>query len=348
MTDIIEFLEKAEPKFKNAPSEIVFEKEQSFALQVLRRNQTLNNTALKNPLSLLEAMSNIASIGLSLNPAKKQAYLVPRDGMVCFDPSYMGLCDLATGSGAIKFVQAKEVCENDEYENRGIDKKPKHKYKAFKDRGPVEGFYCVAKTAEGDYLTTEMQKSEIEDIKNRSPMGKKDSGPWATDYNEMGKKTVVKRASKLWPKTESLERLQLAIDASNQNDGFEPLVTSPELSSYSDDQKIFFDQLITESNAIGMFIFKQTIPEGVYISLYNSFDKDITKYKKLIDELEKQGYAKLQECKEAIEEGAQNEDIGAVGEIVAFLEGEAIDWLNENVSDEARKMIAEYSARENA
>jgi recombination protein RecT len=33
----------------------------------------------------------VAAIGITLNPASKLAYLVPRDGMVCLDISYMGL-----------------------------------------------------------------------------------------------------------------------------------------------------------------------------------------------------------------------------------------------------------------
>jgi recombination protein RecT len=220
-----EFLEKVENKFESAPMGIVFEREKGFALQAFRANDFLMKVALENPVSLLAAMTNVASIGLSLNPAKKQAYLVPRKGVVCLDPSYMGLCDLATQSGAIEFVQAKIVRAEDTYENQGVDKEPLHKYQAFsKERGEIVGVYCTAKTSKGDYLTTEMSIEKVNEIRDRSDYyKKKQAGPWVTDYEEMAKKTVIRNAFKTWPKTETLDRLAMAIDLSNQNEGFEQL-----------------------------------------------------------------------------------------------------------------------------
>jgi recombination protein RecT len=65
----------------------------------------------------------------------------------------------------------------------------------------------VVKTADGDYLTTCMSRDEIDGIMNRSQSVKSGkSSPWKTDYNEMAKKTVVKRAYKYWPKTERLDK----------------------------------------------------------------------------------------------------------------------------------------------
>lgn len=60
----------------------------------------------------------------------------------------------------------------------------------------------VAKLPNGDYLTDVMSKDELDSIKARSASAKKGSGPWITDEGEMQKKTVVKRASKYWPKTQ--------------------------------------------------------------------------------------------------------------------------------------------------
>ena len=42
-----------------------------------------------------------------------------------------------------------------------------------------------------------MTMDEVRAIKDRSPAGK--SGPWVTDFNEMGKKTVMRRHSKRLP-----------------------------------------------------------------------------------------------------------------------------------------------------
>lgn len=191
---------------------IVFEREAEFAIQLLQGGEFLLKTAMNNRKSLFNAISNIAAIGISLNPAKKQAYLVPRDGKVCLDISYMGLLDLAVESGAIRWGQAKLVHQNDEFALVGIDKEPVHKYSPFDTgRGEVVGAYCVVKVGATDYLTEAMSLDEIHGVRERSTAWKawlkdKKKCPWVTDPGEMAKKTVVKRAYKYWPRTDRLDR----------------------------------------------------------------------------------------------------------------------------------------------
>ena len=65
----------------------------------------------------------------------------------------------------------------------------------------------LSKTPDGDYLTDCMSKDEIDAIMNRSQSVKSNkSSPWKSDYGEMAKKTVVKRAYKYWPKTDRLDK----------------------------------------------------------------------------------------------------------------------------------------------
>jgi recombination protein RecT len=196
---------------------ISFEREAGFAVQILQNNSYLLGVAEKDRASMIAAVTNVSAIGISLNPAKKQAYLVPRGGKVCLDISYMGLLDLAIASGSIQWGQAEVVCEEDTFTLRGFDKAPLHDFAPFsKTRGAVVGVYVVVKTASGDYLTDTMTIAEVLAIKARSETGKKDTGPWKTDFNEMAKKTVIKRAYKTWPKT---ERLDTAIHHLNTEGG---------------------------------------------------------------------------------------------------------------------------------
>lgn len=342
---VIDYIDKAAPKFEHAPMGMLFEQEKGYAVQLFAANDYLEKVARSAPMSLYAAMTNVASIGLSLNPAKKQAYLVPRGGKICLDPSYMGMCDLAIQSGTLEFVQAKVVYENDSYTNNGVDEKPSHSFNAFRDRGPVVGYYCVAKTIKGDYLTTEMSKAETDEIMNRSESGKKNKGPWMTDYNEMAKKTVIRQAFKLWPKTEKLDRMAKAIDLSNQNEQFEPLVSSPELHDYTDEQKKYFNQLIENSDAIGMCCFMTQLDDGVQASLYNSFEKgSIGKFKALVSKLTTDGHSKLVDIQLAIEEAAERGDDLAVKELIEDMSQEAIDHLSANVADDVRMYIQECSA----
>ncbi|MDU4001399.1 recombinase RecT [Pluralibacter gergoviae] len=215
MSNIVEFVQQQEPLFCGALTDqsVTWAKESQFAIQCFQRNDALAKAALGNPVSAQNAIINVAAIGITLNPASKLAYLVPRDGMICLDISYMGLLHLAQSTGAIKWGQCKLVHENDTYESNGLDSAPTHKYNAFGDRGSVVGGYCTVKTADGDYLTEEMSLSDIEAVKATS---KAQNGPWKKFWSEMARKTIVKRASKYWPKS---QRLDNAIHLLNEDEG---------------------------------------------------------------------------------------------------------------------------------
>jgi len=196
-----------------ADRSINFEREAGFAIQAISKSDYSLGIAAKNPQSVRDAVTNIAAIGISLNPAKKQAYLVPRKNAICLDISYMGLIDLAIQSGSIRWAQAELVYSGDQFARDGMDKMPLHKFDPFdSDRGELRGVYVVVKTADGEYLTETMAISEVYSIRDRSEGWKsyvKDKSkvcPWVTDPGEMIKKTVVKRAYKYWPKTDRLEK----------------------------------------------------------------------------------------------------------------------------------------------
>lgn len=201
---------------------INFEKEAGFAIQVLQSNDYALGIATKNRQSVVNAVTNVAAIGISLNPAKKQAYLVPRDGRICLDISYMGLMDLAIATGSIRWGQARVVHEHDHFELVAMDREPVHRFNPFsKQRGEIVGVYVVVKTADGDYLTDTMSADDVNAIRDRSSAwkawkSKQKSCPWVTDWAEMAKKTVVKRASKYWPKN---DRLSEAIHHLNTEGG---------------------------------------------------------------------------------------------------------------------------------
>lgn len=186
-----------------------FEAEAGFAIQALQANDYLATVAMGNRQSLVNAVTNTAAIGVSLNPAKKQAYLVPRDKKVCLDISYIGLMDLATATGSILWGQAFIVREKDAFQLVGLDEKPIHTFNPFAKaevRGPIVGVYVVIKTHHGDYLTHTMTIDQVYAIRSRSSAWKGGKTcPWHTDEEEMIRKTCVKQAYKYWPKNARLE-----------------------------------------------------------------------------------------------------------------------------------------------
>ena len=221
--DVVGFVGSQVGLFTQALSDqsITWQKEQQFAIQAFQKNDYLAKVAMANPSSAQNAIINVAAIGITLNPAAKLAYLVPRDGGVHLDISYMGLLHLAQVSGAIQWGQCKLVYASDTYESNGLDSAPTHKYNAFGDRGAVVGGYCTVKTAQGDYLTEEMSLAEIKQVETSS---KAKNGPWKNWWDEMARKTIVKRASKYWPR---VERLDMAVHHLN-TDGGEGFADEPE------------------------------------------------------------------------------------------------------------------------
>lgn len=197
----------------NTDKGIVFAREAEFAIQIITNSSYCLSIAKKNQQSVRDAVTNIAAMGVSLNPARKQGYLVPRKGGIQLVISYMGLLDIAIQSGAILWGQAEIVYANDTFEMNGYDQPPTHKRNPFsKERGEMIGVYTVVKTRDGDYLTFPMTATEVWDIRERSDAwqgylkDKSKTCPWVTDEGEMVKKTVIKRAYKTWPKTERLDK----------------------------------------------------------------------------------------------------------------------------------------------
>lgn len=219
-----EFIETARVSFEDLArihGAVNFQAEASFAIEAMKNGKSgeyLAEVALKDPDSLKRAIVNVASVGLSLSPVHKLAYLIVRNKKVMLDISYRGLQKLAQDSGAVTWVQADIVCENDTFRLGAIGEKPTHEFSPFGDRGKIIGAYCVAKTYGGDFLTTVMNESDLESVRSRSEAWKANSGPWISDTTEMIKKTVIRRASKSWPMASTRQHLDAAIDVTDQSD----------------------------------------------------------------------------------------------------------------------------------
>ena len=137
-----------------------------------------------------------------LEPDGRRAHLIPfrnnRRGVTeCqLILDYKGLVELALRSGLISKIHADVVCENDEFEyDRG--EVVRHRIDFRKPRGEMYAAYCIIRFRDGAEKSEVMTKEEIDAVRARSMAGR--NGPWVTDYNEMAKKTVFRRASKWLP-----------------------------------------------------------------------------------------------------------------------------------------------------
>lgn len=345
-TNVYEIVERQESQFASVLSTeaISWNKESQFAMQLLQANDFLNKTAWNNQSSLKNAIINIASIGISLNPALKHAYLVPRGGAVCLDISFMGILSIAQKSGSIVWGQAKLVYANDKYVNTGVDTAPTHKQQTFGDKGVIVGVYCTVKLPSGDYLTEEMDMATIDKIKNAS---KAKDGPWKTWPEEMMRKAVVKRGSKYWPDT---ERLSATTDMLNKQEGNEEAIqpTSPNTGEFTSGQKEYLDQLIEKGDALEMYVFSSSFDltdasgagANVWISLMHSFEKGQKgKYQDIVKALKRSGEDIFNEYLTSIESKLGVDDI-AVAEIVEGMTTDTLKLIESKLNPE---MIMEFN-----
>ena len=158
-----------------------------------------------DPVSLLGAVIQSAQLGLEPDGVLGHAYLVPFGGKAQLIPGYRGLVDLARRSGQLASIQAHAVHQSDVFEfEYGLVQKLRHVPSRDEDPGPMIGVYAVAHLKDGGVQVEVMWKRQVDAIRGRSRAGR--SGPWVTDYEEMAKKTVLRRLCKLLPASPELAR----------------------------------------------------------------------------------------------------------------------------------------------
>ena len=155
--------------------------------------------------SLFKSAMVAANLGLMVDPVLGHAYLIPYGSTVQCIPGYKGLIHLARQSGEIASLYAHEVYENDVFDMElGTNKHLTHKPLLKGERGALMGVYAAWSYTKAvdqagklamdfEYMTID----DIEHIRERSKSGT--SGPWKTDYVQMARKTVIRRASKYLP-----------------------------------------------------------------------------------------------------------------------------------------------------
>lgn len=141
--------------------------------------------------SFFKCLMDLSAMGLE--PDGRRAHLIPYGKECTLVVDYKGFAELAMRSGLVGSIHADKVCENDEFKvDRG--KVIKHAIDYRQPRGSAYAYYALITFKDGSEKTEVMTKDEVEAIRKRSRAA--NSGPWVTDFDEMAKKTVFKRASK--------------------------------------------------------------------------------------------------------------------------------------------------------
>lgn len=173
------------------PKHLTAERFSRIAITALTRTPKLQDCT---PESLMKCLLDLSAMGLE--PDGRRAHLIPYGKECTLVVDYKGLVELVMRSGSVSSIHADKVCDGDEFEwDRGEVKK--HKIDFRSKRGESYAFYIIVKFKDGTEKHEVMTRDEVESIRKRSRAG--NSGPWVTDFDEMAKKTVFRRASKWLP-----------------------------------------------------------------------------------------------------------------------------------------------------
>lgn len=196
------YIKSMEGEIKKAlPSVITPERFTRMVLSAISTNPKLGACT---PSSFLGAMMSAAQLGLEPNTPLGQAYILPFQNKgtleAQFQLGYKGLIDLAYRSGEVEIVQAQIVYENDTFEcEYGLEPKLTH-IPADTDRGNPIKVYAMFKTKSGGYGFEVMSMDDVRThAKKYSKAYSSSYSPWATNFEEMAKKTVLKKCLKYAP-----------------------------------------------------------------------------------------------------------------------------------------------------
>ena len=225
------YIKSMEGEIKKAlPSVITPERFTRMVLSAISVNPKL---ASCTPKSFLGAMMSAAQLGLEPNTPLGQAYLIPYNNKgtleVQFQIGYKGLLDLAYRSGEVDIIQAHIVYENDTFEcEYGLNPTLKHIPADSKKGEPVK-VYAVFRTKTGGFGFEVMSMDEIREhaAKYSQTYGSKYS-PWTNTFEEMAKKTVLKKVLKYAPMKSEFAR-GVAQDGTIKTELTEDMYESPNL-----------------------------------------------------------------------------------------------------------------------
>jgi len=212
------------------------------------RTAILKNPDLESadPASVVSAALQCAGFGL-LPDGREAAFVTFYDkkkqrNVAQFMPMVSGLRKKAAEHG----VQIAAYCvyQNDRFEHElGLHPRIEHvPVRLGKERGQMIGCYAVATDRDGLKYVDVMSKAEVDAIRARSRTS--DKGPWVTDYDEMAKKTVVRRVFKQVPLLQLREPGLFVEEPGFELTGDGPLDELPTV-----DVSVFEGELVDEGSA---------------------------------------------------------------------------------------------------
>jgi recombination protein RecT len=188
------------------PPQMPPEKFQRVAVTAVNKNPDLLNCTRG---SLYQSFMLAAQDGL-LPDGREAAivrYMNKGEPTATYMPMVGGILKKIRNSGELAAITAQVIHKNDPF-RYWVDDSGEHlthEPELFGDRGQIIGVYALAKTKDGAVYIEVLTKDDVEKV--RAVSRAKDSGPWVQWWDEMAKKTAIRRLSKRLPMSTDLDEL---------------------------------------------------------------------------------------------------------------------------------------------
>jgi phage RecT family recombinase len=177
--------------------------ERRFVQELLTRKDSKGANMLWacTPESLQVAVLSAASAGVSFDPGRGHAYIVPYGNQAKFTLGYRGIIALAFLGGTLKDIQANLVHAKDATFRDWTDESGRHLlHEATRSRGsrPGDALVLDRRYMNGGQHIEVLNADELRAVEDVAV--KKGGAVWKSAFKgEMQKKVPVRRSSKFWP-----------------------------------------------------------------------------------------------------------------------------------------------------
>lgn len=186
-------------------------KEFAARISIMAKDQPkIAQAIVQSPDSFLTAMMACVTLDLMPNTPEQDAHIIPymnnRTGKmeIQYQTGYPGLLKLARRSGEIQTIDVELVFQGDTFDvELGTDRKIVHKPDFDVDRtdySKMTHAYFTVKLSNGEKQFVVMTRKEIDKVQ-ATVKAKSTDAPWQTWPEAMARKTVIKRAAKILPKS---------------------------------------------------------------------------------------------------------------------------------------------------
>jgi recombination protein RecT len=149
---------------------------------------------------------------------------------------YRGLSRMAIRSGAASKIAAHPVRDGDFFEYElGTDPKIVHR-PLIGNNAEAHTFYAIAWLPDGAQQAEVMTRAQVEHIRGKSKSwnAERPSGPWHTDFDQMARKTVIKRLVNYLPLSPETRAQLQAEEAAEFGDTMAPVIRVAAVAQHGD------------------------------------------------------------------------------------------------------------------